>query len=454
MDERLEILGIGFLNNELQCQTEMLIGQRGHLGGSVCDGGFELFPACFQRVNGCVQIIELHAVQDRLHRVLDLLFHVRKLRRQQCTLRCRTLLLLIGSVCSSRQLVQFILGQILAQSRTHTLVHLFRPNPVAAMMLVALIIMILALLHTRTGHSTAAFRADQPTGQHVIIAGRIFTRTMHGCRLDALHGVKQLPVNQRGAVVRAVVADCVLADVNAVREHVGQVDLVPLVALRVRDAAPVQVGEDLVLLFTRSVPAEDLLRDGTRQGVDGKPVIHDSVPERRTVSDELPLAEGFLLAALHLASQLGAVILVHALQQRLHDDALRGVGQMLSRGDHAHAVLTELVFGDGTVVTAACEPVKLVNEYTLKGAGLAVRKHPLELRTVVTRAGFGAVDVVPDDLQIVLGSVLLANVELSLDALLGLHDGAVAAVKYDFFHNKKSSLKKYVKSVRKTRFQT
>ncbi len=155
---------------------------------------------------------------------------------------------------------------------------------------------------------------------------------------------------------------------------------------------------------------------------------------------ELPFAEALSLSALHLPSQLGAVVFVHSLQECFHDDALRGVGQMLGGGDHPHAILAELMLSDGAVVAVACESVQLVNQHALERVGSTVGKHTLELRSIIVRAGFCPVDVLPDDLQIVLGGVLLADMELPLDALLGLHRGAVAPVESNFLHIKNSSL--------------
>jgi hypothetical protein len=90
---------------------------------------------------------------------------------------------------------------------------------------------------------------------------------------------------------------------------------------------------------------------------------------------------------------------------------------------------------------------RVVNQHALEGTGCTVFQHLLELRTVIIRSGLCSVDVLRDDLQIVLDSVLLADMELPFDGLFCLHDGAVPPIKYNFLHNKNSSLKKYFKNV-------
>ena len=200
----LEILGLCLLDNERQCHTEVIIGQLRRCGRDGVDGFSELLPACFQLLDGSIQIVELNTIHDCLHNVLDFLLDVCKLMLQQLAVRCRCLLLLVGSIGSSRQLVKLLIGQVLTERRAYSLVQLIGTKPVATVILVALVVMILSVSHARTDNRCATRCADHPAGQHIIIIRLVLASTMNRFRLDLLHHVKYLLVNQSRAFIHAV----------------------------------------------------------------------------------------------------------------------------------------------------------------------------------------------------------------------------------------------------------
>ena len=67
-------------------------------------------------------------------------------------------------------------------------------------------------------------------------------------------------------------------------------------------------------------------------------------------------------------------------------------------------------------------------ENIIEGFFVAVFKHTLKIFAVVVGAGHGAVDVSADDDQIVALCVIVADVELTFDGLLGLPLGTVPRV--------------------------
>jgi len=89
---------------------------------------------------------------------------------------------------------------------------------------------------------------------------------------------------------------------------------------------------------------------------------------------------------------------------------------------------------DSAVVAVTREAVELVDKNCIKSPVRAVGYHLLKLRALVAGSGQGAVDVVSGDLDTVLGSEFLADVELTLDRLLGLISRGITPVEYCFFH--------------------
>ena len=67
-------------------------------------------------------------------------------------------------------------------------------------------------------------------------------------------------------------------------------------------------------------------------------------------------------------------------------------------------------------------------ENIIEGSFVAVFEHTLKIFAVVVGAGHGAVDVSADDDQFVAFCIIVADVELTFDGLLGLPLGTVPRV--------------------------
>ena len=74
----------------------------------------------------------------------------------------------------------------------------------------------------------------------------------------------------------------------------------------------------------------------------------------------------------------------------------------------------------------------------IEGSFVAVFEHTLKIFAVIVGAGHGAVDVSADDDQFVAFCIIVADVELPFDGLLGLPLGTVPRVDDCCFHKETS----------------
>ena len=95
-------------------------------------------------------------------------------------------------------------------------------------------------------------------------------------------------------------------------------------------------------------------------------------------------------------------------------------------------VLLELGLVDGTVIPVPGEAVKGVHDNSFKLVLLAVFNHPLELRALVSLAGYGPVAVFPDYDDFVLVSEVVTLPKLALNGFLPLVMARIASINYRF----------------------
>ena len=122
----------------------------------------------------------------------------------------------------------------------------------------------------------------------------------------------------------------------------------------------------------------------------------------------------------YLLGQLRRIILGHALQHALHQNAAGVVADVLPCGDHPNTVLFQLGLVDGAVIAVPGKAVKLIDKDALKDVLVAVGNHALELGPAVRRTALRPVDIFANyDMSIVLGK-LIAGLKLALNGLLRL----------------------------------
>ena len=114
------------------------------------------------------------------------------------------------------------------------------------------------------------------------------------------------------------------------------------------------------------------------------------------------------------------IILCHALQHRLHQDAFRTLRNGLLCRNNTRSVLLQDTLIMGAVETVAGETIELPYEHNIELLFLAVLDHALEFRAMVCPRRIRPVDIRSDDLHIVVLSVLGTLPDLTFDALFTL----------------------------------
>lgn len=82
--------------------------------------------------------------------------------------------------------------------------------------------------------------------------------------------------------------------------------------------------------------------------------------------------------------------------------------------------MLELVLVEGRIVTIAGKAIQFPDDNPLKLLFRSIGDHALEVRAVICHAGYGTVDVFPDDVYIIALGILVAVPELTFDGLLPL----------------------------------
>lgn len=82
--------------------------------------------------------------------------------------------------------------------------------------------------------------------------------------------------------------------------------------------------------------------------------------------------------------------------------------------------MLELVLVKGRIVAIAGKAIQLPYDDALKLLFRSISNHALEIRAIIGHAGYGAVDVFPDDVYIITLGILVAIPELAFDGLLPL----------------------------------
>ena len=122
----------------------------------------------------------------------------------------------------------------------------------------------------------------------------------------------------------------------------------------------------------------------------------------------------------HLASQILGVIFTHALQHGFQNDAFRAVVHLLQNGQQLHAVLFQLPFVVGAVITVPTESVQLMDNGKVKVPFSGCRNHLEELRTVIRSRGFCPVTVFVDDYDGIPAAILVHGTELGFNGFFPL----------------------------------
>ncbi|MCI7725671.1 MAG: hypothetical protein MSH58_00790 [Clostridiales bacterium] len=122
----------------------------------------------------------------------------------------------------------------------------------------------------------------------------------------------------------------------------------------------------------------------------------------------------------HLTGKIFGVVFAHALQHGFQNDALRAVIHLLQNGQQLHAVLFQLPFVVGAVITVPTESVQLMDNGKVKVPFSGCRNHLEELRTVIRSRGFCPITKFVDDYNGVPAAILVHCPELGFNGFLPL----------------------------------
>ena len=158
------------------------------------------------------------------------------------------------------------------------------------------------------------------------------------------------------------------------------------------------------------------------------PGLIDHVAERNraTIINALESVLGH--AAHDLFRQVSRVVFGVAFQHRFQNDALRASRDNFRCRHQFHAVPLQLSLVPGTVVAVPGKAVKFPDQHNVKQPLFAVLYHLLELRTIVSFSGKGAVDVVLDDGDAVLFRIGRAFTNLAFNGFFALVVAGIAGV--------------------------
>ena len=278
--------------------------------------------------------------------------------------------------------------------------------------------------HHRPAAATKKARREQIV---IVLAvgGRRDGMLLHG----ALHFLKQFFGDERRhGVLEDDTRVAILTQIDAVGERIQHAVVSDGLAVGAPHLFLLEIIVDLLGGVAVRAHLEHLLDDGGGSLIDFEFMVDDLIPEGNRSAVPLALEGVLLEAALDVLREVGRIEFRHAFEEAFEDDALGAVGDVLLRRNDAHAVLSESVAVEGTIVTVAGKAVELPDEDDIKKLLAAVLDHALEVGPIVRLCGKRPVYVCSNDLQIVILGILRALPDLPLDAFLSLIVRAIPRV--------------------------
>ena len=151
-------------------------------------------------------------------------------------------------------------------------------------------------------------------------------------------------------------------------------------------------------------------------------------PIRNLSADPMSFEKAFRLPALYFLRQLDRVVLRHSFKQRFEDDPFGTVRNILHCRKNFDAVIFQCFAVDRHFIFVAGKAVELIHEDIIARARRTSFKHSLKVFPIVVRTRHGAVNVVVEDLDIVPFGIVVADMDLPLDGLLGLPLAGIAGI--------------------------
>ena len=135
-------------------------------------------------------------------------------------------------------------------------------------------------------------------------------------------------------------------------------------------------------------------------------------------------------AAQDLFSEVTAIILGGRLENRLENNTLVALADILHCGKHRNAVLLELVFIEGAVVSVTGETVEFPDDNAVELPFFTVVNHALKIWPLVRLAGDRTVGVDTDDHEPAMLGIGTAIGYLIFNTALALVSAAIPGVNY------------------------
>ena len=297
----------------------------------------------------------------------------------------------------------------------------------------ALIIMMNDLVSTRTAlaeHHRAAHSAEQLCGEQVIVLGLVTGRSAAVLLDFLLHFFKQVLVHDgRDAVGHYNVLEVVFSDVPFVRQQRLNTVVGELLVAVGSHATVVQPVHQFFHSCAIVVPLKGFYHKGSFQRVNLKELllIHLKTNGNRAAV-VLPLQNILGHAAHNFFRKFCRVIFSHAGEHTLDHDTRRAVRDRLRGRYQLDMIPLQLVLIVGRIITVSGKAVKFPDQHNVKQPLFAVLYHLLELRTIVSFSGKGAVDVVLDDGDAVLFRIGRAFTNLAFNGFFALVVAGIAGV--------------------------
>ena len=276
----------------------------------------------------------------------------------------------------------------------------------------------------------AAVSAEQLRGEEIIVFGLVTGRSFPIFLHLLLHPVEQILRNDgRDTARRDRIPKTVLTDITPVLQKELNAVEGHLVSAGVSYAMFVEIIADL--LHGRAVIISFICFQNVRRchRVDLEMLLTvDGVSQGKCAAVVFALESVIRHPADDLLREVSRIVFGVSFQNGFEDDALRTVGNDLGSRHDLHAVLTELSFVSGAVISIPGEAIQLPYDDHIEQLLAAVLDHVLKLRSVIRLGGVGPVDVVAQDRDAVFLGKSRTLAELTFDGFLALAVGRIACV--------------------------
>ena len=199
-----------------------------------------------------------------------------------------------------------------------------------------------------------------------------------------------------------------------------------------QDPSGVQLGDDVYDPLSVPDLAVYILHDGSFPLIHGEPAIGSA----DITEGDLTIAQTFCRIIIHapadLPGKLLGVILGIALQNRLHQDAGRIVGDILHGAENFDSAVAKGPLMDGAVIPVPGETIQGIDDHIVPVAPLRVPEHLLKARALIVGSGHRPVLVDIQDLDVLAVGKAQAGLDLLVDGYIPLGMAAEAGVNDTF----------------------